>query len=149
MKKQWMIREAKLDDAVPLQRCMELAYAAYQQCMGGVRLPPMDLDYATEIRDYPAWVAESEGEIVGGLFMMFEESEASIANIAVHPEFQGQGLGGGLMRHAEGVAKERGYAHLHLATHVLLSENVSLYQHLGWSEAGRDDSRVLYMRKLI
>ena len=146
MKKQWIIRKAVIEDATGLQRVMESAYSAYQERMGGERLPPMEVNYSSEIRDYPTWVAESNGSIVAGLIMVFEDDFASIANIAVHPDFQGQGVGGGLMKFAETVAKEKAYPELRLATHILLTENVSLYDHLGWSEIERDDVRV-YMKK--
>ena len=146
MKKQWIIRKAVIEDATGLQRVMESAYSAYQERMGGERLPPMEVNYSSEIRDYPTWVAESNGSIVAGLIMVFEDDFASIANIAVHPDFQGQGVGGGLMKFAETVAKEKASPELRLATHILLTENVSLYEHLGWSEIERDDVRV-YMKK--
>lgn len=87
----------------------------------------MDLDYRTEISDYPTWVAEYNGNIVGGLTMMFETEHASIANIAVHPDFQGRGSGKGMMNFAQAQAKQRNYPELRLATHVLLKENLSLY----------------------
>lgn len=125
---------------------MQAAYTAYRDRMQGQRLPPMDLDYRSEIRDFPTWVAECDGSIAGGLSMMFQTEHASIANIAVHPEHQGQGLGGRLMRFAQTRAVEKGYSELRLATHVLLTENVSLYRHLGWVEYDRDDVRV-YMKK--
>ncbi len=144
----WDIRKATLDDAASLQRLMEAAYSTYEERMGGNRLPPMDVDYAAEIRDYPTWVAEANGVIAGGLIMLFEDGFATIANIAVHPDFQGQGVGGGLMSFAEQMAKERSYTELRLGTHVLLTENVSLYKHLGWSEIERDTVRV-YLRKEI
>ena len=148
VKEEWSIREAVLEDAVGLRACMVSAYAAYQARLDGARLPPMDAEYSREIRDYPCWVVEANGAIGGGLIMTLENDAASIANIAVHPDFQGQGLGGKLMRHAEAVAKEKGYAELRLATHVLLTENLSLYHHLGWVEIDRDDVRV-YMKKGI
>ena len=148
MKPQWHIREAVTKDSVGLQACMESAYASYQKRMGGARLPPMDQDYASEIRDYPTWVAELDGKIVGGLIMIFAQEYASVANIAVHSGHQGQGLGGGLMKFAELKGKEKGYSMLRLVTHVLLTENLSLYQHLGWSEMNRDDVRI-YMQKEI
>ena len=148
MKKQWNIRKATHEDSGGLQECMETAYASYQNRMSGERLPPMDIDYSLEIKDFPSWVAEFSGKIVGGLTMMFEDDCASIANIAVHPEFQGQGLGGGLMKFAETMAKEKNYSELRLATHILLTENVTLYLHLGWKEIDRDVVRV-YMKKDI
>ena len=148
MSTQWHIRKAISADAAGLQRCMEAAYAAYEDRMGGTRLPPMDADYASEIRDYPTWVAESGDGIAGGLIMVFGRGHASIANVAVHPDFQGRGLGGGLMRFADAAARQRGYSEIRLATHVRLSENVSLYLHLGWQEIDRDEARVR-MKKLL
>ena len=148
MKKTLNIRQAIAKDSIELQECMELAYASYKDRMEGKRLPPMDVNYSDEIRDYPSWVAVSDNKVVGGLFMMFENEYASIANIAIHPDFQGQGLGGGLMKFAETKAKDKGYSELRLATHILLFENVSLYLHLGWIEIDRDEVRV-YMKKVI
>lgn len=108
----------------------------------------MDVDYAVEIRNYPTWVVESEGLILGGLIMVFESDHASIANIAIDPKFQGHGIGGKLMALAESKARESNYAELRLTTHVLLDENISLYRHLGWEETGRDATRV-FMKKQI
>lgn len=148
MKDQWSIRKAIPEDANGLQKCMELAYSSYQERMNGKRLPPMDIDYSLEIRDFPTWVAEQNGEIVGGLIMMFENDHASLANISVHPKFQGEGIGSALMAFAETIAKEQNYSTLRLATHILLTENLSLYLHLGWKETNRDNTRV-YMEKRI
>ena len=144
----WNVRKAIPEDSERLQNCMESAYSEYEKRMGGVRLPPMDVDYSLEIKNYPTWVVESDGSVLGGLIMVFEGDQASIANIAVDPSFQGQGIGGGLMKFAESKAKENGYSELHLATHVLLHESISLYQHLGWVETSRDETKV-FMRKDI
>jgi len=127
---------------------MEAAYATYQQRMGGVRLPPMDVDYSSEIKSYPAWVVEAEGNILGGLIMVFEDDQASIANIALNPQFQGQGIGRELIDFAEIKARERNYSELRLATHVLLEENISLYRYLGWKETGRDGTRVFMSKEI-
>lgn len=127
---------------------MESAYATYKERMGGERLPPMDIDYSSEISNHPSWVVESEGVILGGLIMVFENDKASVANIAVDPKFQGHGIGGGLMKFAESKATERNFSELHLATHLLLDENISLYRHLGWEEIGRDESKVFMKKQL-
>jgi ribosomal protein S18 acetylase RimI-like enzyme len=144
----WQIRKAIVEDSDVLKSCMKSAYSSYQDRMGGIRLPPMDVDYASEIEHYPAWVVESAGDILGGLIMTFENGEASIANIAVDPGYQGNGIGGALMSFAESKAREHGFPELHLATHVLLDENLSLYRHLGWKETGRDETRVFMMKNL-
>ena len=144
----WQIREAKPRDSDGLKSCMESSYATYQDRMGGERLPPMDVDYLSEIRNYPTWVVESEDIILGGLIMIFENNEASIANIAVNTKFQGQGIGGALMNFAELKAKEYHFCELHLATHTLLIENISLYKHLGWVETGRDNTKVFFKKSI-
>ena len=143
-----VIRRATVEDAPGLQACMVAAYAGYTERMGETTLPPLELDYAEEIADYPTWVATLKGDIVGGLTMMFTSDHATIANIAVSPASQGHGLGRTLMSFAEAQARDRGLDEIRLATHVLLTENVSLYIHLGWSEYARDENRV-YMRKNI
>ncbi len=148
MKFSWIIRAANVEDSRGLAQCMELAYTAYQQRMDGARLPPMDVDYVQEIVNYPTWVVESAGKVVGGLIMSFDNDQAWIANIAVDPECQGQGIGAALLELAETQARERSFFELHLATHVLLHENVSLYKHLGWQETGTDDKKILMQKKL-
>jgi len=148
MKATWHIREATPEDADSLKNCMQSAYSTYQERMGGVRLPPMDADYLSEIKNYPTWVVESERSILGGLVMVFENDQASIANIAVAPNFQGQGVGGGLMKFAESKARENGFSELRLATHLLLNENISLYRHLGWEVTDRDETRVFMKKKI-
>lgn len=148
MNQSWEIRKAIDSDASDLNNCMQLAYSVYQERMMGDRLPPMDIDYALEIRDYPTWVVEKDKKIIGGLIMMFEDDHASLANIAIHPEFQGKGIGNALIRYAETISKDKNYTTIRLATHVLLTENISLYHHLGWKEYHRDDTRV-YMEKHI
>lgn len=148
MKSKWQIRKANPGDSGDLENCMKAAYAGYQERMGGVRLPPMDVDYLSEIENYSVWVVESEGQILGGLIIMFERDQASVANIAVDPRFQGQGIGGALIGLAESIARGKGYSEMRLATHVLLEENISFYQYLGWKETGRDETRV-FMKKEI
>jgi len=127
---------------------MVSAYSTYQKRTGGVRLPPMDANYLSEIRDYPTWVVESEGRVLAGLILVFQEDHASIANIAVDPEFQGHGIGGELMAFAESRARENDYAELQLTTHVLLEESISLYRHLGWEETGRTELKVFMKKKV-
>lgn len=142
------IRKATPEDSDGLRHCMESAYAMYQARMGGERLPPMDADYSAEIEIYPAWVVELNGSIIGGLIMVFDNDHASIANIAVNPKFQGHGIGGELIRFAEAKARESNYTELRLTTHVLLEENIRLYQHLGWEETRRDETKVFMTKEI-
>lgn len=143
-----VIRQAVTGDAPNLQSCMHSAYAAYNDRMSGTRLPPLELDYAAEIENYPTWVAVLDNQLVGGVTLVFEADSASIANIAVSPSVQGRGLGRSLLEFAERKAKEKGYTELRLATHVRLTENVEIYRHLGWAEFNRDETRV-FMKKIV
>jgi GNAT superfamily N-acetyltransferase len=147
-RKTWNIRKAVIDDAKRLKICMEIAYSKYLNRLKGKRLPPMDVDYEDEIASFHVWVAESSIEIVGGLVLVFEDDYVTLANVAVHPGFQRNGLGREFIDFAESESKRRGYLEIFLATHILLAENVSFYLHLGWSEIVRDDTRV-YMKKNI
>lgn len=108
----------------------------------------MDVDYSIEIGDFSVWVIEFKGIVAGGVIMMFEDNHASIANIAVHSNYDGQGLGRALMDFSEAIAKQKQLTELRLATHRLLIENILLYEYLGWTEYDRDEIRV-YMRKPI
>lgn len=127
---------------------MHAAYRIYESRLDGTVLPPMTVNYEEEIRSCPVWVAESEGRLVGGLILTPQEDCMTLSNVAVDPTFQGNGLGRALMEFGEGEAKRQGYSELCLATQVLLTENISLYTYLGWSETGRDDYRV-YMKKRL
>ena len=145
-KESWTIRKATASDAPALTECMNAAYRGYAERFEGKPLPPMTADYEQEISSYPVWVAESGGVVVGGLVLMPERGHVTIANVAIHPSYQGKGLGRALLTHGEKEAKRAGYTKLRLATHILLVENISLYAHLGWSEVNRDETRV-YMEK--
>ncbi|WP_434360118.1 GNAT family N-acetyltransferase [Parasalinivibrio latis] len=148
MEVQSHIREATEKDAEGLQRCMEQAYALYVPRLGGQLLPPQLANYEEEISNYPVWVIEANGEIAAGLVMHFENKQASLMNIAVSPDFQGQGFGKALMIFAENQAKERDCEVMELATHYMLVENVALYQRAGWETYDMDDLRI-YMKKTL
>ncbi|WP_028865883.1 GNAT family N-acetyltransferase [Psychromonas aquimarina] len=147
-KKTWKIRKAELSDAHGLSQCMYNAYSRLRNKLGGQDLPPMQLDYQQEIRSYPVWTAYSADTLVGGLILLHEADYTTIANIAVHPDFQGHGLGRGLIEFALKQARLHGSREVRLVTHALLTENISLYSYLGWKEYQRSGSKVL-MRKAL
>ena len=147
--KEWALRKARVADAKALSECMRAAYASYGLRLTNETLPPLTVNYEDEIRAYPAWVAESDGRLVGGLILIPEKTHLTVANAAVHPQFQGNGLGRAFMDLAEAEAKQRGYTELRLATHVAMPENVALYAHLGWSETHRVESRIYMQKSLI
>ena len=146
--KNWTIRKALGSDASALTECMQSAYRPYLARLDGAPLPPLEADYADEIRSSEVWIAEVGGRLVGGLVLEPHGDHLKIANVAVHADCQGNGLGRGLMDFAESEARQRGYTELRLATHALLAENVSLYRHLAWTEEARDAVRVHMIKRL-
>ncbi|MDP4550641.1 GNAT family N-acetyltransferase [Alkalihalobacillus macyae] len=144
----WHIRKAELKDADELQECMLLAYSEYEDRINVETLPPLNVDYKDEISSFPVWVVEVNNNVIAGLILSFEEKNASLANIAIHPDFQGKGLGKFLLNFAEKEAITKGYSDIHLATHALFTENVLIYNKLGWVVLDQDETKV-YMKKYL
>lgn len=127
---------------------MHAAFEPYTNRLDRSVLPPLNVDYATEIRDAEVWVAESGASLVGAIIVEEVDDSLKIANIAVDPDFQGNGLGRGLLEFAESEARRRGYGKMILATHSALDENLSLYLHLGWAEVEKKGA-ILHMSKPV
>ena len=142
----WTTRKASPRDADALAACIDAAYAHYADRIAD--LPSVSADCAVEIARYQVWIAEIGNELVGGLVMIPGEGFMRLANVAVHPDRKGAGLGGALIALAETEALDQGYRELRLNTHVDMPENVRLYMHLGWERAGRSGSKVS-MRKML
>ncbi|WP_182201277.1 GNAT family N-acetyltransferase [Paraliobacillus salinarum] len=142
------IRKAELKDANGLNECMDAAYSKYKDRVNIETLPPLQVDYKDEIANYPVWVIKHNHQVVAGLIMTFSENTATLSNIAIHPNFQNNGLGKKLLNFAEKEAANRGYEEMNLATHTLFRENVSFYQKQGWIQIDQNDTRI-FMKKHI
>ncbi len=142
----WTIRQAEHLDAEPLSACIDAAYDVYAARIPD--LPPVSADCAGEIATHQVWVAEIASVIVGGLVLVPDDGFMLLANVAVHPDHKGAGLGRAFMALAETEALEQGYHEMRLTTHVDMPENVRLYTRLGWEGAARDGNRIS-MKKTI
>ena len=142
----WTIRRANVGDADGLGRCFNAAYAHHAERIDD--LPPMSEDCAAEIAKHLVWVAEAGGAIVGGLVLVPCDGFLQLANVAVHPDHRGAGLGRRLLKLAETEAKNRGYAELRLNTHADMAENLRLYTRYGWSRAGRQGNKITLTKDL-
>jgi GNAT superfamily N-acetyltransferase len=58
-------------------------------------------------------------------------------NVAVYPAAQGKGYGRNLIAFAEQEARRRGRVALRLHTNVIMTENIALYECLGFRKAER------------
>lgn len=125
-----VIRTAQSADAVDLAACFEAAYARYAAQIPD--LPAVSEGCADDIRSNQVWVALLGGEIIAGLVLVTGEGFMKLANLAVHPDHCGKGLGRELMRVSESEARKQGFDEMRLNTHVKMPANVRFYQHLGW-----------------
>src|SRR5262245_21781177 len=110
------------------------AYAPYVERMGGQRPAPMDADYADVVAGTEAWVAESDGNVIGFLVPIGQDDGMLLDNVAVLPSHQGHGAGRALLTLAEEQAQVGGYERISLYTNQAMLENQQLYERIGYIE---------------
>lgn len=142
----WSIRRAKPRDATALADCIDAAYSIYASSIAD--LPAVSEGIAEEIENNVVWVAELDNKLVGGMVLVVQRDCLVLANLAVDPAATGTGLGRAFIEIAEAEALKLGRENLCLSTHIDMPENVSLYEHLGWHEAGRSERKV-HMEKSL
>ena len=124
-------RLARSDEADALCQLVTDAYTHYIARMGKPPGPMLD-DYARRIADQQAWVLDIDG-MIAGLIVLEENGEALLLdNVAVSPAAQGKGYGRTLIAFAEQEARRRLFIELRLYTHVLMTENIALYERIGF-----------------
>jgi ribosomal protein S18 acetylase RimI-like enzyme len=130
------IRPASGDDVETIRLLVERAYGRWVPLIG-VRPAPMDADYAAMVDEGGVFVL-AEPEVVGVLVLRPTDGNAlMVENVAVEPERQGAGLGPRLLEFAEREAAARDVRELRLYTHERMTENIELYERLGWTEYDR------------
>jgi ribosomal protein S18 acetylase RimI-like enzyme len=97
----------------------------------------MSTDYAAEIIAGRLLVIETDGAIVGYIICKSEPNAYLIENVAVHPMYQGKGYGRRLIERALAEARAAGFPTIRLYTNAAMTENLSLYRHLGFAETQR------------
>jgi len=87
-----------------------------------------------------ASVWEEEGRIVGNATLTRRLPEAHawlVSNVAVHPEYRGRGIAGGLIRHALEEIRRRGGRNVYLQVDASNEAAVRIYRGLGFEEIAR------------
>jgi len=135
-----VIRPAQATDASALAACIDAAYAQYAERISD--MPTVSDGCAEDIANNQVWVAVQGDEVVAGLVLIASDGLMKLANLAVHPDHGGKGLGRKLIELSERETIRQGYAEMRLNTHVDMPENVRLYQYLGWAEVSRSGSTV-------
>ena len=100
------------------------------------------------------YVAETEGKIAGTVMYLHTQDPAyqtahwqlpfdipvlTLHILAIHPDYQGKGVGRALMDYAETLAKERGALAVRLDTHENNTPACRLYEKCGYSMRGLVD----------
>ena len=143
------IRPALQTDAADMLTCVENAYHHYIERIGKKPGPMLD-DYVEVISKHQAYVAEVRGRIAGIVVLIKQPDGILLDNVAVHSDFQGQGIGSKLVNFAEDLARQQGYQAIELYTHGLMTENYQVYRKLGYVEVDRREVKGyarIYMQK--
>jgi ribosomal protein S18 acetylase RimI-like enzyme len=111
-----------------------LTCAAYEKWIPVIgRAPkPMTADYDRAVREHLIDLLFAEGSLVALVESIREPDHLLIENLAVAPEHQRRGYGLRMLRHAESLARELGFAELRLYTNKLFVENVAFYRKHGY-----------------
>jgi ribosomal-protein-alanine N-acetyltransferase len=87
--------------------------------------------------DYPAWVLQRDGELIGYAVLSIAADEAHVLNVCAAPEVQGEGHGRRLLRALLQVARGRGAQRLFLEVRPSNAAALALYHAEGFNEIGR------------
>ena len=153
-----VIRRAGPADAEAVRALVAAAYTKWIPVIG--RLPtPMQADYARVVRTHRFDLLQAGADLAALIETKAEADHLLIVNVAVHPAFQGRGLGTRLLGLAEDIAGEAGLARLRLYTNKKYVANLRLYGSLGYRVereepyAGpgrtRDDDITVHMVKVL
>ncbi len=118
-------------DASTVRNLVRAAYAKWVPLLS--REPkPMTADYDAAVRQHVVDVLRLDGEAAALIEMEPENDHLLVVNVAVSPNHQGQGYGRALLAHAEEFALSLGLKELRLYTSIHLTENVRLYERVGY-----------------
>ncbi len=145
------IRRATPADVATIVELVQRAYRHYVARIG-VRPRPMDADYAELVAVHRVWVAVDATVIVGTIVLIAEQDHLEVGNVAVDPQYQGNGVGRALLAFAEDEARRGGVREVRLFTHASMTENRAYYPRLGYVQTDRrvDDGldRVFFAKTL-
>jgi GNAT superfamily N-acetyltransferase len=145
------LRLATAKDLRAVEEIVRAAYFPYVSRIGRKPGPMLD-DYRKLIADRHVHVVEQDGVVSGILVLIPERDVMLLDNVAVAPFAQGLGLGRKMLEFAERAAQDAELCSIRLYTNEAMTENISLYSRIGYSETHRAEEnglRRVYMIKQL
>ena len=144
------LRPATAADVPRLTELVHAAYGHYVERIGGPPRPLTD-DYAEVVRDQRRDRRRARRrDRRPDRPRRRARRASSVDNVAVDPAHQGSGVGRALLEHAEAEARRAGFDSIYLYTHEMMTENLALYERIGYVEYDRRARRrLVYMRKQL
>ena len=123
------------NEAVAIAALFEAAYAPFRETLPD--LPDMTEGLAEELAETENWAAEDARGLSAVILLRVEDKALFIANLAVRPDTQGQGLARKLLELAETRARALGRHRLLLTTHADMQGTIAVYKRLGFEVTER------------
>lgn len=86
---------------------------------------------------YCCWVITLDERVIGYGVMSVAVDECHILNVCIHPDWQGQGLGGKMISRLLNLGRQHGAESAFLEVRVSNAKAFQLYQRFGFVEVGR------------
>jgi len=138
----FVVRPGTDEDRLPLAR---LFAAVAEERDGIASEPPVDVEARAESWDLTGcFVADADGEIVGGINVQATRHGYGDLGMHVARAWRGRGVGSALMVRAIAWAREQGLHKLSLAVFPHNAAGIALYRKYGFVEEGR---RVKHYRR--
>ncbi|HEX3436226.1 MAG TPA: GNAT family N-acetyltransferase [Pseudacidobacterium sp.] len=142
MRGRFYIRSAALDDACGILDCLRIAFEPFRTrySKGAYRDTILTAETVHErLSAMQVYVAVTDtNEVVGTIaYSVVHEKGGHLRGMAVHPDWQGSGVAGELLKAAEQTLAERGCSFITLDTTEPLERAVRFYQKNGFQPTGK------------
>ena len=144
------IRRALAGDA---QQMQDIAAAAYHPYIAeiGQSPAPMRADFDAHIAEDICSMILEQGRACGYAIILEKSDGYWLANIAIHPDQQGNGFGNALLQAVEAFLS-RHTTRYQLYTNIVMRENISWYRRRGFTQtkqATEEGFHRLYFEKIL
>jgi predicted N-acetyltransferase YhbS len=140
------IRKANPSDAARIAEILRLSFWQFVPIFD----PPSSAVKETEqsilakLENSTAFVAESDGQIIGAVFCGPCEDYYYLFRLSVLPEFRKGGIGRALVESVEKEARSHGIHCMQLKTRLVVPKNIVFYESLGYEKIGEVGNEVCH-----